>query len=90
MAKRMQIDSLREYARIGAQATLERLYTEIAAIESVFPDLKRQGRAPSQAPTVKRKRAARRAMTTAERKSVSERMKRYWAERRKSRKPASK
>jgi hypothetical protein len=76
---------LRELARAGAEVALHRLRTEIVAIERTFPELA----------LPRKRRAIRRSlqdvtgrtyrMSAAARKAVSERMKRYWAERRKAR-----
>ena len=65
-------EELRRLARLGAKARLEELLREEAAIRKAFPDL--EG-AP---------RGSRGGMSAAARKVVSERMKKYWAERRKS------
>jgi len=77
-------DQLRRLARLGAQARLEELRQEEAAIRSSFPDLFGRGRrtqaANGQASTARR----RPAMSAAARKAVSARMRKYWAERRKS------
>jgi hypothetical protein len=85
------------YARRGAEVRLTELNQELAAIYSAFPDL-RSGRGPrggrkqaatlaSPAPAGRRARK-RRGMSAAQRKAVSARMKRYWAERRKAKKGA--
>jgi hypothetical protein len=84
------------YARRGAEVRLAELNQELAAIYAAFPDLRsgrgaRGGRkqaalaAPASATPRARKR---RGMSAAQRKAVSARMKRYWAERRKAKKPA--
>ena len=76
---------LRRLARLGAMARLEQLRQEEAAIRAEFPELFGRGRRPQQesaAPPVRRRR--RRAMSTAARKAVSERMRKYWADRRKA------
>lgn len=85
-------DQLQRLARLGAQARLEELRREEAAIRRAFPDLfgRRRGRpaaaqATAPAGTATRRRGGRRGhMSAAARKAQSERMKRYWAERRKS------
>ena len=76
---------LKPYARTGAELRLEELRQEMKAIYSVFPDLRR-GRPdenataePGQTP-----RRTRRRMSAAQRKAVGERMRKYWAERRKA------
>ncbi|HKC55961.1 MAG TPA: hypothetical protein VKC35_07535 [Vicinamibacterales bacterium] len=77
-------DQLRRLARLGAQARLEELRQEEAAIRSSFPDLfgrvRRTQAVNGQASTARR----RPAMSAAARKAVSTRMRKYWAERRKS------
>jgi hypothetical protein len=74
-------DQLRRLARLGAQARLEELRREEAAIRAAFPDLF-GGRRRSAEPRAGRRR--RRSMSAANRKAVSERMRKYWAERRKA------
>ena len=74
-------DTLRHYARAGAEAALARLRHEVEIIERTFPELStRTGR--KQVATSVGQGASR--LTAAGRKSVSERMKKYWAERRKT------
>jgi hypothetical protein len=77
-------DRLRELARTGADLTLKRLRAEIIAIERTFPELAlpRRRRALERKIATVRKRTQ--TMSTAARKAVSARMKRYWAERRKA------
>ena len=70
-------EQLRRLARVGAQARLEELRAEEAAIRRGFPDLAAKGR-----PAKGGRRRSR--MSAAARKAVSERMKKYWAERRKA------
>jgi hypothetical protein len=75
---------LREYARDGARVRAEELKAELAKIYRVFPDL-RDGTGGRRKATGPARRARRRkAMTAAERKAVSLRMKKYWASRRKA------
>ena len=81
-------DQLRRLARLGAVARLEQLRQEEAAIRAEFPELFGRGRrgvedgtAAASAPAGRRRRSA---MSAANRKVVSERMRTYWAERRKS------
>jgi hypothetical protein len=94
-----------QYARMGALTRLTELRTEIDAIESAFPDHapRRPGRrvAPSMSatgytddgetagPTLYRKRRRRKPMTAAQRKAVGQRMRKYWAARRKTSKGAA-
>ena len=93
-------DQLRRLARLGAVARLEQLRQEEAAIRGEFPELFGRGRreeAPQQrqggrkggraaaadGQGTARKRGGR-SMSAKDRKAVSERMRRYWAERRKA------
>jgi hypothetical protein len=86
MAKRMGLDGerLRELARLGAEVTLRRLRAEIVAIERAFPELKLPARRRQVRSAVGRVRTRTRTMSAEARRAVSERMKRYWAERRKA------
>ena len=79
------MEQLRVLARRGAEEALKRLRAEIIAIERMFPELAlpRRRRAVRQA--VRQTRTRTRTMSAAARKAVSERMKKYWAERRKAR-----
>ena len=90
-------DQLRRLARLGAVARLEQLREEEAAIRAEFPELfgGRRGNGDLKNDlksdlknAVKnaggRKRRRRKAMSAAQRKDVSERMRKYWAERRKA------
>lgn len=75
---------LRDLARSGAETVLKQLRAEIIAIERTFPELAipQKRRAVREALQSARKRV--RTMTAAERKAVSDRMRKYWAERRKA------
>ena len=96
MARGLSVGDLHKLARVGAAARLGELEREIAALRKAFPGLKAQageptppvsGAAPAASPTLTSrasKRGRRKPMSAAERKAVSERMKRYWAARRKS------
>ena len=77
-------ERLRDLARSGAETVLKQLRAEIIAIERTFPELAipQKRRAVREAFQSARKRV--RTMTAAERKAVSDRMKKYWAERRKA------
>ena len=79
-------DQLRRLARLGAVARLEQLKEEEAAIRAEFPELfgGRRGTGDAAKEPAPRKRRRRPAMTAAQRKEVSERMRKYWAERRKA------
>jgi hypothetical protein len=86
---------MRSYARRGAEARITELRDEMEAILGAFPELRqesparrRKGPAGISAVSIApgadggvRTRKPRRPMTTAERKAVGERMKKYWAER---------
>lgn len=85
----LNAEQLRRLARLGAMARLEQIRSEEAAIRAEFPELfGRGGRRDdiaAVAPTKTKGRKRRRpTMTAANRKAVSERMKKYWAERRKA------
>ena len=83
---------LQRLARLGAQARLEELKREEAAIRQAFPDLFRGGprgrRAAGGSTSAAPRR--RRRMSAAARKAVSERMTKYWADRRKAKAGKSK
>jgi hypothetical protein len=78
-------EQLRRLARLGAVARLEQLREEESAIRAEFPELfgGRRGSVRT-AKTAGARKRRRRAMTAAQRKEVSERMRKYWANRRKS------
>jgi hypothetical protein len=83
-------EELRRLARLGAAKRLEELRREEAALRAAFPGLgsvgaargRRQARAANRATAKKRRR---RKMSAAQKRAVSQRMKKYWAERRKAR-----
>jgi hypothetical protein len=84
---------MNSYARRGAEVRLAELNQELTAIYAAFPDLRSGGRGRAArartaavATAVPAGRRRRKAMSAAQRKSVSARMKRYWAERRKTKK----
>jgi len=85
-------NELRQLARLGAKARLEEIRQEEAAIRRAFPDLvtpPRRGRQPAARPAAQPAAQAtstrrRPRMSAAARKAVSERMRKYWAERRKA------
>lgn len=95
MPKDLNQDVLQRLAKLGALARLEQLDTERKAILAAFPDLGGQAAARGRGRTAARaqagaqpaaapKRRRRRKMTAAQRKEVADRMKKYWAERRKA------
>ncbi len=77
-------ERLREWARAGAEATIKQLRAEIIAIERTFPELALPQRRRAVRRTVEKAAKRTRKMSAAARKAVSERMKRYWAERKKA------
>jgi hypothetical protein len=76
---------LKEYARLGAEARVTQLHAELAEIYRAFPGLRGRGRQGANATTQAAAAPARRRkpMTAAQRRAVSQRMKKYWAGRRK-------
>ena len=82
--KGLSIEQLRELARDGAKLTLGRLRAEIIAIERTFPELALPGTRKALRKSVATARKRTRRMSAAARKAVSQRMKKYWAERRKA------
>ena len=81
-------EQLRRLARLGAIARLAQLREEEAAIRAEFPELfgraQRGGTSRASAPAARARRRRRKGMSAAARKAVSERMRKYWAERRKT------
>lgn len=88
----MKRNDLRMFARLGAKARLEELRQEEAAIRRAFPDLftRGGGARAAAAPASGGARRRRSRMSAAARKAVSERMRKYWAERRKAKGKAAK
>ena len=88
MANELNREVLRRFAKLGAQARLEQIEMERKSILATFPDLVQRGgrrqagtrRSPAAAAP---KAVRRRRMTAAQRKEVSVRMKKYWADRKK-------
>ncbi|MBL8135335.1 MAG: hypothetical protein JNL48_01835 [Acidobacteria bacterium] len=96
MAHELSKDDMRRFARLGAMRRLEDIRKEEAAIRATFPELFSGARpaargtkaahaaaAPEKA-TAPKKAKKRSTMSPAMRKAVSERMKKYWAGRRKA------
>lgn len=80
-------EELQRLARLGAKSRLEELRREESAIRRAFPDLfggRQKQAARSEARPARRRR--RKGMSAAARKAVSERMRKYWAARRKEKK----
>ena len=81
----LNTEQLRRLARLGAIARLEQLKQEEADIRKEFPELFGRGRRALDADVAKPgRRRRRKKMSPAARKAVSERMRKYWAERRRS------
>jgi hypothetical protein len=78
-------DRIRELATAGADALLKNLRAEIIAIERTFPELALPEKRRAVREAVQKAKRRGRTMSAAGRKAVSDRMKRYWAERRKAR-----
>ena len=80
-------EELRRLTRLGAVARLEQIRAEEAAIRAEFPELFGRGRREEAATTGRDRpagaRRRRRKMSAQARKAASERMRKYWAERRK-------
>jgi hypothetical protein len=94
VAKKLTAAEMHRLARLGAAAKLAQLEREIAALKRAFPGLKpkrgtgfapppeeREASGAPDSPVPPRDRRA--PMSVAERKTVSDRMKRYWGARRK-------
>jgi hypothetical protein len=80
-------EELQRLARLGAKSRLEELRREEAAIRRAFPDLfGGRGRQTLAAAGRPARRGRRKGMSAAARKAVSDRMKKYWAARRKNKK----
>ena len=87
MAKTMQGLSaarVRELAREGAEKLVNQLRAEIVAIERTFPELALPQRRRQLQQAVRRAQKQTRTMSASARKAVSQRMKKYWAERKKA------
>ena len=80
----LSAERLREWARLGAEATLKELRAEMIAIERTFPELALPQKRRAVARSINKVEKRARTMSAAARKAVSARMKKYWAERRKA------
>lgn len=80
----LSVEKIRELARAGAEVTVKRLRAEIIAIERTFPELALPKRRRAARKAVRRATNRTRRMSAAARKAISQRMQRYWAERRKA------
>ena len=77
-------DQLRDLARRGAVERLRELREEKSQIEALVGDATSGPRANGRQPTAAPARRPRRRMSAAQRKAVGERMRKYWAARRKA------
>lgn len=76
---------LRQWAVRGAEQRLEEIAAEAAAIHQAFPELRDRGQRRASAGVSAAAKSGRRSrgnMSAAQRKAVSERMRKYWAARR--------
>lgn len=83
-ANRLSAERLKELARAGAELALKELRAEIIAIERTFPELALPRRRRQVRDSLNEATRRTRRMSAAARKAISERMRRYWAMRRKA------
>jgi hypothetical protein len=83
-ANGLSTERMKELARAGAEKVLNELRADIIAIERTFPELALPRKRQAVAKTIRRVSQRGSKMSAAARKSVSERMKKYWAERRRA------
>ena len=82
MAKKIADSELRSFALVGARARLGVLQAEVASLLATFPELRGGKVAAGEASLPRgRKPGRKRPMSAAEKKAVSERMRKYWADR---------
>ena len=81
MAKKIADSELKRLALPGARARLSALQAEVAALLATFPELG-GARAARASGATRKKPGRKRPMSAAEKKVVSERMRKYWADRR--------
>jgi hypothetical protein len=80
----LSAERVRELAKEGAEKLLRQLRTEIVIIERTFPELALPYRRRQVRRAVKQLKKRTRTMSAGARKAVSQRMKKYWAERKKA------
>ena len=80
----LSVERVRELAREGAEKLLNQMRVEIIAIERTFPELALPQRRRQVRKAVQEAQKRTRTMSAAARKAASQRMKKYWAERRKA------
>ena len=83
-ANGLSTERLKQLARAGAETALKQLRAEIIAIERTFPELALPHARRTVRRSMKRVEQRGREMSAAARKALSQRMKKYWAERRKA------
>ena len=90
MAKKIADIELRSLALVGARARLSALQGELASLLATFPELRgvkgAKASAAEGSPLKRKKPGRKHPMSAAEKKAVSERMRKYWADRRAGRK----
>ncbi len=79
--RRLSAERIRELAKKGAEALLTQLRAEVVAIERTFPELTQPRKRTA---LLKRAKKQTREMSAAARKAVSQRMKTYWAKRKRA------
>jgi hypothetical protein len=84
MPSQLSPERLRDLARAGAEAVLKELRAEIVAIERTFPELALPKRRKALRKSLTKATTRARTMSAATRRAVSDRMKKYWAERRRA------
>jgi hypothetical protein len=82
---RLSAERIRQLAVTGAEALLRQLRAEIVAIERTFPELALPRRRREARRAMKTARTTTRQISAAAKRAVSQRMKKYWAERRRHR-----
>jgi hypothetical protein len=80
----LSAEKLRELARAGAEVALKELRAEIIAIERTFPELALPKRRRALRRSINEATRRTKTMSASARRAISDRMKRYWAERRKA------
>jgi hypothetical protein len=80
----LSAERVRELAKEGAEKLLRQLRTEIVAIERTFPELALPQRRRQVRQAVAQVQKRSRRLSVEARKAVSQRMKKYWAERKKA------
>jgi hypothetical protein len=84
MPSQLSPERLRDLARAGAEAVLKELRAEVVAIERTFPELALPKRRKALRKSLTKATTRARTMSAATRRAVSDRMKKYWAERRRA------